>query len=214
MTYTVYALLVKGDDDPFYVGCTSRSPSRRMIEHGSRALQGRENTARGAAILGVLREGKVVVPRVLESMDDRVEAFAAEKRWIAHFGRHDLGKGPLMNQSDGGEGAGGIVLSDAARLRMSASKIGNQISLGRLRPDTSEKFSQSVSAYDEGGKWLSTYTSGRKAAEATGVHFSTISDVCRGRINSARNKDGRVFQFRKGDSQSPIQPITYKGKLK
>ena len=52
------------------------------------------------------------------------KACAMEKQWIALYGRRDLGTGCLVNLTDGGEGAIGLLHSEEAKLKMSLAKKG------------------------------------------------------------------------------------------
>lgn len=56
---------------------------------------------------------------ILEHYESEDEAFQAEQDLIAELGRKDLGKGLLVNMSDGGEGASGAVRTPEQRQRYS-----------------------------------------------------------------------------------------------
>lgn len=45
-----------------------------------------------------------------------------EKDYIKHYGRKDLGLGPLVNMTDGGQGTFGIIHSDESRKKMCKPK--------------------------------------------------------------------------------------------
>lgn len=60
------------------------------------------------------------------------EAFEKERYWIQKLGRRDLGTGPLVNHSDGGDGPlkripwnKGIPMSEEAKKKLSENKKGN-----------------------------------------------------------------------------------------
>jgi len=57
------------------------------------------------------------------------EAFDWECIYIAHYGRIDLGTGILRNQSNGGEGASGMIHSEEARLKISRANKGKVVSM-------------------------------------------------------------------------------------
>ena len=44
--------------------------------------------------------------------------------WIKRIGRRDLGLGPLVNQTDGGDGTSNIVVSNETKIKMSLSQKG------------------------------------------------------------------------------------------
>lgn len=74
-----------------------------------------------------LKEGyeiyKIKLPGCAED-----EAFFLEKWFIARIGRNDLGKGPLLNMTDGGDGASGHKHSSETKKSLSLigkTKIGN-----------------------------------------------------------------------------------------
>ena len=209
--WTIYQLRVEGEAQPFYVGCTVRDESRRLVEHRSRSITGGNNPEKEAVISAAREQGLAVIEEVLETAADPDAAFAAEKHWIAHYGRRVHG-GILTNATDGGRGVSGAILTEEARQKMSDAKKGNKINEGRKRPDMVQRFSKSVTAFDTNGAVVETYASARIAGEELNIHFGTISDCVKGRIKCARSRDGIVYQFRLGVQSEAIQPVTYKGR--
>ena len=49
---------------------------------------------------------------------------------INYYGRRDLGKGTLVNMTDGGEGTKGVIMSAETRAKISAAQKGNKSCLG------------------------------------------------------------------------------------
>ena len=106
MTYYVYAYLRAKESPtakagtPYYIGKGSKN---RAYSH----------------------HGRVPVPKnsanivFLENNLTEIGAFALERRMIAWYGRKDLGKGILLNRTDGGEGNSGGIWSREARLALS-----------------------------------------------------------------------------------------------
>lgn len=68
---------------------------------------------------------------IVESGLQEWYAFELEVELIAYHGRYDLGHGPLVNKTDGGEGVAGLIHSDASRAKMSASHNGSKHLIGR-----------------------------------------------------------------------------------
>lgn len=69
------------------------------------------------------------------------EACVLEMYWIKRIGRRDLGLGPLVNLTNGGEGSNGMIVSNETRLKLSiAGKGKNTWSKGKIdSPETREK---------------------------------------------------------------------------
>lgn len=51
-------------------------------------------------------------------------ACEGEKKWIKHYGRKDLNKGSLVNMTDGGDGALGLIHTDVAKQKLSKANSG------------------------------------------------------------------------------------------
>lgn len=78
----------------------------------------------------------------------RPQALAMEKEYIAAIGRHDLGKGPLANLTDGGDGGSGVVATEEQRKnkRRASLKMHAERSARRAR-EIYSKTSASQKAY-------------------------------------------------------------------
>lgn len=66
-------------------------------------------------------DDKVVI---LEQNLTEIGAFALERRYIAWFGRKDLGHGLLENKTNGGEGSSGIIQTPDSRSKKSKALKG------------------------------------------------------------------------------------------
>jgi hypothetical protein len=144
-TYTVYVCWDLERDEPIYVG---KSSSHRNREREHRFLA--ENEAKTPFHLklremiaqGVAFEFKIVFATQIED-----ESFLEEMRLIQELGRADLGKGPLLNRTDGGEGRTGWVPSDATRQLWSSQRRG-------IMPwNQGKSYSHSVVSPKRGKNW-------------------------------------------------------------
>lgn len=103
--------------------------------------------------------------RVFAGSED--ECFALEKSLIAHYGRRDLGLGPLVNMTDGGEGASGLVMSDEAREKI--GEVARRANSGRKQtPESRARKSASLKgrqATAETRAKLSAAQTGKKRSE-------------------------------------------------
>jgi hypothetical protein len=67
------------------------------------------------------------------------EAKEGEKLLIKLYGRKDLGLGPLVNMTDGGEGTLGRIVSEETRKKISDLKKGNKYFLGKKHNEITKK---------------------------------------------------------------------------
>lgn len=103
----VYLHKRKVDDLVFYVGVGSKN--KRAYDKSRRGKFWKDYTSKHEYLVEIIHRD---IPLS--------EAFEIEKSLIALYGRRDLGKGPLVNQTDGGDGMKN--LSPESRLKLAANK--------------------------------------------------------------------------------------------
>lgn len=123
--YYVYAYLRKvsslngAKHSPYYIG--KGSGGRIFSSQGRPASKPKD---------------KSLIVYIQEGLTEQ-EAFALESYCIAMYGRIDLGTGCLRNKSNGGEGASGVIKSEATRQKISRAHKGKVVTT-----ETREKISK------------------------------------------------------------------------
>lgn len=95
-------VLCRADGTPFYVG---KGVQHRCFHHEAEARNTDRLTHKLNVLRAMQRRGEAVRYCIESSFETEQEAHARERYLIELFGRHDQRRGPLTNQTDGGEGA-------------------------------------------------------------------------------------------------------------
>lgn len=109
-------VLCRSDGTPFYVG---KGVGTRCLQHEAEARNTEKLTHKLNVIRAIARRGELVRYCVESTFETETEAHARERYLIALFGRHDQLRGPLTNQTDGGEGASNPSEESRERRRQS-----------------------------------------------------------------------------------------------
>lgn len=134
----VYRHIRKDTDEVFYVGKGSTVPNKyTQLSRYYRAynLQGRSDWWKR-----IVDKAGYEVEIIFESDCEDI-IFEKEKEFIELYGRRDLGKGTLVNLTNGGEGESGRVFTEEHRRRLSESKKGVPRNLSN---ETLERLSKRV----------------------------------------------------------------------
>jgi len=105
-------ILCYADGRPFYVG---KGAGSRVFEHESEARNLPTRSHKLNVIRAILRRGQRIGYVLDGFFADERDALAHERALIQRIGRHDLGTGPLTNQTDGGEGTSNPSQESRAR---------------------------------------------------------------------------------------------------
>lgn len=102
---------------PRYVG---KGRGRRSEDHRRRS--------HNKVLRGMFRnaDGRLPIMKVCGDLPNE-QAVELERFLIAELGRIDIGTGPLVNFTDGGEGSVGLIRTPESRAKMSAAKKGKRI---------------------------------------------------------------------------------------
>lgn len=101
LRFYVY-VLIRPSGHPFYVG---KGTGARIARHEQDAINTKMRGYRLSIIRACHRDKLKVGYELAGFFRKEADAFAEEKRLIALYGRFDSGRGPLTNNTDGGEGA-------------------------------------------------------------------------------------------------------------
>ena len=111
-------------NEPIYCG---KGQDRRAYEHLTRTDK-HEFVHRLAKMK---RNGVEPIINVVDMPSEEL-ALQCEIDTIARFGRKDLGKGPLLNMTDGGDGTSGRITIDETREKMSLTRKGQSQTLEHI----------------------------------------------------------------------------------
>ncbi|WP_058732902.1 GIY-YIG nuclease family protein [Sphingomonas sanguinis] len=109
-------VLCRADGTPFYVG---KGVQHRCFHHEAEARNTDRLTHKLNLLRAMHRRGEAVRYCIESSFETEREAHARERHLIALFGRHDRRRGPLTNQTDGGEGVSNPSEESRERRRQS-----------------------------------------------------------------------------------------------
>jgi hypothetical protein len=131
--YYVYAYLRSVDSDvseagtPYYIGKGK----------GRRAYKKRQP-------ISLPKDKKNII--LLHENLTEAEAFELEKKYIAEYGRVDLGTGILRNRTDGGDGSSGFMHSEETKRKLSELNSGeNHPMYGKTLPnETKRKITEKI----------------------------------------------------------------------
>jgi len=177
---------------PFYVG---KGQHKRAFDHlNTDHRDAAANNYKRNTIRKLQRNGLNPTITCAWYGTDEQYAYRVEKLLIAMWGRADLGKGPLTNLTDGGEGDSGRIVSDETRRKMSEGKRTEEARLaivesnrrrrGEKRSEEAKKKASELARKLESHKHFPDNT-GRKA---TAEHRQKISDANRGKVMSKESR--------------------------
>lgn len=113
----VYRHIRLDTNTPFYVGIGTRANHRR-----SRTIVKRNQHWKN-----IVAKTEWLAEIIFDDISLK-EAKSKEVEFIALYGRSDLGKGPLVNMTDGGDGTFNWIVSDETKAKMSQRNIGKVLS--------------------------------------------------------------------------------------
>lgn len=131
-------ILRKPDGTPIYVG----KGQRRRIAHHEEDARKSTRHAKARVIRAIWKRGNAVSYELIGFYESEDAAFSEECKLIATTGRSELGTGPLLNQTDGGEGPIGRKVGPETRAKLKARVFSQEARAAQaawLRSDENER---------------------------------------------------------------------------
>jgi hypothetical protein len=185
-TYYTYLWRDPKDNTPRYVG---KGQCQRVWDHiENKILYSCGRLSQTSAMLKKRSsEGYICIPTV-RWFDSEAEAWEFETFLINKIGREDLGKGPLFNLTDGGDGPGGRIASASATARANLSKAlkGRKKSPAHCQAISVAKLKSKYVVTDEHRLAMSKAQMGHKRSAES---IKKQADALRGRKNGPLSEE-------------------------
>ena len=117
----VYRHIRLDKNEPFYIGI-----GEDKIEQEYKYKRAYNQRKRNQYWKNIISKTSYKV-EILEEDLSWEEACKKEIWWISFYGRADLGKGPLVNMTDGGDGTRGYLTTNETRKKLSVSGLGRKM---------------------------------------------------------------------------------------
>lgn len=180
--FYVYLHIKADTGQPFYVG-KGKGNRANSIHHRNNFWKNIVN-----------KHGFDVI--MLEENLTETKAFEQEAYWISRIGRNDLGLGPLVNFTDGGEGTAGLKHSDETKIKCGITNIGNKYNQGkqhRLGHKNSDEHNLRISECNSGRTFSAEHKSklskakvGRTLSEEQKAKISESMKAYRAKLNQSK----------------------------
>lgn len=156
--------------------------------------------------------GDIPVPKdrnriifLIENVSEK-EAFQHEKEMIKFYGRKDLGTGPLLNKTSGGQGVSNRVITEELREKYrEAGKVGGEITGNRCKENKTGVCGQSLEKMRENGR-----KSGNKNKEnKTGFCGMTLEELSEAGKKGVKVTNAQKWQCTQTGYVSTSGPLTH-----
>jgi hypothetical protein len=104
--------------EPIYVGKGKNKRAYELCMHNGRFIKQK--------IIGLKKKGVSIIINIFMMKLKEKEALKLEQRLISKIGRFDLGKGPLVNCTDGGEKGLNKIIDEEYRRKISEGRLGKK----------------------------------------------------------------------------------------
>ena len=164
VTFYVYRYTCPVRNEVIYIG---KGTGRRAMQH----LKRQDQHPLTNRIKWLRKQGlEPVIDFICQDVDEEF-AFLVEHEAIAKYGRKDIGKGPLLNLTDGGEGGSGMKLAPEVIARRNAAISAAKSSVEgrkRMSETTKQLYATTNLALKTSVKW----TEERKKAHSEKVKLA------------------------------------------
>lgn len=182
----IYVLKDPRTDEVRYVGKTSQKLDRRLGQH----LRDKKNNHRCHWIQYLVRDGLKPILDVIETVPAGEDWVEREMYWIAHY--KEIGA-RLVNQTKGGEGATGRLITQETREKMRQKQLGVKKASSAIEKQR-KSIMIPVSQYTLDGEFIREWESATTAGRELGIDQSSITACAKG--NNRRRKTIGGFMWR------------------
>ena len=183
--YYLYRHIRLDKNEPFYVGIGTTENKYLNTKASSKRYARAYSKKRSKYWKNIITKTDYEVEILLES-DDYEFIKQKEIEFIALYGRRDLGKGTLVNMTDGGEGTLGIIVSLEKREKLRQINLGKKVSeetIAKLKITSKrENHEWSTKVFD--WKTSQTFNAIIDASKFYDIPYSTICKKLRGDVTN------------------------------